>query len=186
MNFLALLIFAMPLHVKILVPQTQDTESFVSYIGESISEIKKETKLRLRISTIKIVSDPLPNRDLNFFARAIEVRYWYYRIFKRQKQKSLNLVITPGLATDYTAGEAFSICSDSVAVVNLPKYPDGLKNTLWGITATKHELGHLIGAQHDETTITNIMHPAVLGYTTDRVFDFSEISKKQIRRCLRK
>ena len=104
------------------------------------------------------------------------------------REKSILVVIAPPLISQtggkFIGGVAQQTCG-------LSQYPMVVVNTFteesthYGPNALAHELGHILGAYHDDDTQL-LMHSNALFYSKNAVLPLSYISKKQIRKCLKR
>lgn len=152
----------------------------VEVVKEALTQIRSETKARVSLEKVIVLNDPNPQRTINLHERYVELKTW--RKFFGTK-KVMTLVITSPLNLDggtAMGGMANSICDPKgLAIVNFKLFlASGESALLLDISLVKHELGHLLGANHSGKGVMKFD-----ALTLGPGVPYSQKSKREIRRC---
>lgn len=155
-----------------------------------------ETGVDLQLVAFRRVGNPFKN------VRKLEQRFilldkWKGYFARHSKQKTtIHVAQTPPLISRengkkvyWIAGVADTGCSRKkfgvAYAVGEMKNADGLARFIHSVYGLMHEVGHLLGADHDDELPGTIMNSAPLIYVgADGQLHFSQKSINQIRRCV--
>lgn len=131
--------------------------------------------VRLAVSTRRKCYDASADRSLSSFPGASS---WYFSNVKRGKD--ITLILAGPLLQTYTAGVSSSTCSlhTSAAIV----YLDDVDAAKSGVVIS-HELGHLIGASHDDSNV-NVMRSWMESWYDFSNMGWNAAALNQIQGCL--
>lgn len=152
--------------------------------------LRQETNAKLRLVSFQ------PSRDISRRfgsgpgALTVPIRHdrldlWQIHYGDRQDWKFLRLIIVPPINNTWTAGIANGICTfgrkNPMAQVSVRK-----NNVLFAAAAIQHELGHALGAWHDEQLPATAMNPNSIFYASEKkeLLNFSNSSIQEINACI--
>lgn len=160
-----------------------------------IETYKNQLDIDLLINKLETIKNPF-KRFQFLKRRKFLINAWYKYFYKKDSQnRDINLVILPPLTRPnkslWFAGYAAATCAFDhyIPVAYVAGY---FKNSVLQTnnliaTGITHELGHLLGAEHDPALPKTIMHPDPLStLDTTGPLNFSQKSKRQIHACLDK
>lgn len=142
-------------------------------------KLRRQLGVRLKVRhEYTITEESAPERVLENFPYNLYV-YWNLRL---ARSAGISLFVSGPLSETYFAGVASNICLPvhGLAVV----FGDDV-NVLKTSTVIVHEIGHLLGARHDDTGIS-LMNSWFEPETDYKILEFSPISKRQVARCWRR
>lgn len=172
-------------------PTTTDAKTLFAQVQE---DYRQELQIDLQIKRfVSRRKSPYDRNNLVYNNSRLKHLFDWERFFKRRRNKAtLKLALTPALYDKtrlwYLAGYASGTCDYrndnpvayvSGAMVN----PYGEPRAAHYANAIKHESGHLLGAEHDDSKPQTTMHSNASAYVLDKPLPFSERSKYQIWMC---
>jgi len=166
-------------------------------------QIRFKDELGVELVRYSIRARRNPFRGLVQLENRLKIFYkWWYFFNRRYSDKSiLHLALIPPLVGDYgdrkmffIVGYAAGVCPMKfhrlgVSYVAATSFSEvGLPRFMHSLFATMHELGHLLGASHDEALPASLMNPDIgkfllAGFSELR---FSARSVSDIQACLGK
>lgn len=137
-----------------------------------VKERYKEHGIAFRLKRFIEMPDPKPQVGFNYFNYADQIFWWEWYLGTKRigRRHWLMLVVappSPSIGRLWFGGVAIRQCARGrprVAYQNAgPVNASGLPRKLVSWTIAQHEIAHLLGAGHDESSI-NVMNAAPLGY----------------------
>lgn len=152
--------------------------------------LREETNARLRLVSFQASRDISRRFGSGPDALTVNTRHdrldlWQIHFGDRQDWKFLRIIILPPINDIWTAGIANGICS--FGVKNPMAQISGRKGfILYAAAAIQHEVGHVLGAWHDENLPATAMNPDSVRFTSEagRLLSFSEQSRFEINSCI--
>lgn len=158
--------------------------------------LRKQTDAKLKLVSFQASRDIARrfnsgNDSIQIKARHDALDRWRIHFGDNINFRLIQLVIAPPLdayGRHWVAGASSGICTyggknpiikDAVVIVNALK-----KFVILGGAAIEHEIGHAVGAWHDDNIPASAMHPNSLFYTKEKLLDFSSQSIAEIDACL--
>jgi hypothetical protein len=161
-------------------------------IAQVINIYQDQLGIDLFLVNFKTIKNPYSK--LKLLSQRQHILSAWKRYFNRKSKSEINLAILPPLQdfnAIWLAGIANQICAINritpVAYSNAEEFNfENQPRFLHSIFGATHEIGHLLGAQHDSSLPKSIMHPDPLS-TIDETgpLKFSNKSKKEIFNCLK-
>jgi hypothetical protein len=190
---LATFVYALPaqaqsVKIRVIVSEGEhgfDCAEALEYYKMAAYIIESQPGIRIRH---KFVCKDL-GLDLNLTNKMSS--FYYLSFNKLSKRKLPTKVISHPLQFDnkiYTGGVAYIGLNQGLGWSFVtPKNQDSEDRTQWGLVTIAHELGHMLGAYHDESE-GSIMSTVALGrlaVNPSQTLSFTAQSRKQIRREVR-
>lgn len=181
------------MRINLIHVEGKDSAS-IQFLEQVFQETKQvfwnEMRWKLKLETLKTTQDIYPELDGLFF-RTDRYRIWgtdWLRHNEPLNSKQIWYVALPPIhegTEKYIAGQASAICSRtkflrSAAVGNVDSGKTMNKNRVVMV----HELGHVLGASHDDVG-ANYMHPAA-GFYAEQPLRFKSRAKREMLKCQRK
>lgn len=159
-------------------------------------EYSRQLAINLKLKYFRVRNDRI-SQNLN---NRISILNYYERVFSRRPRHRwahVSMAILPPIKDGgiyYLAGYANGTCRFGkrfgVAVANAEETNSyGALRFVHSIVAFMHELGHLLGAKHNDALPATVMHSAAMAYVDSQggaVLDFHPNSVKQILSCIRR
>ena len=168
------------------------TDVPTSFVPE-VARLESQVTTDARIVDVRIMRDPYPT--LNKLAYQIDrlqnLSNWAKKKRLNRGVDQVHFIVSPMIENGalYVGGIARRVCSArSSAAYSMSNYSTlnafGASRAPHSIIAAAHELGHALGATHQDLA-PNIMHSNALSFVTAFQLSWFPISKQQVRSCIR-
>ena len=164
--------------------------------GLSIREAKDEVAtiklfyasygIPIKVTRFRSINNPYKQYYNNVNNKLGLLLLWRNWSKKHRLPNQMRLFITPP-NENYVYGQAFSVCNPvGMAYTAAQPYNQetGVDRHIQSKVAALHEVGHMLGASHDESLPATLMHPNANAYVKDTWQGLSETSINEIRKCL--
>lgn len=152
-------------------------------VAESVRNFYEGNGIKLNITGFRSINNTSPSKF-----KSSSYQFGILEDFRRWRRshpynRRMVLFITPP-AGGYLLGAAQTACSiygTAYAAAEI-KNMEGKDRVVHSFTALAHEVGHLLGAEHDESP--TLMNANALPLVRNEILPLSKVSLKQINGCL--
>lgn len=159
-------------------------------VGDVAKHFETITGLNIEISKIRKIRNPYAHMHSTYFNVEPLFYNWQLRIALMPGHYDVNLITIPPFRDNgglWMAGLANTCRRGGVAMaVALEKNVLGKSRVAHSYNAILHEVGHVLGAEHDDDTyfgaLKSVMHPNALYYVDSGVV-WPQLATDQVRTC---